>query len=175
MVPVFFIYLKYERRSIIMPRKGKNIYQRKDGRWEGRYIKGRTETGKAVYGYVYALTYEEAKKKRDEAADGMDSEKLKKNVPKRDSAEAVAIVWIYSLKPQIKKSTFCKYHTLIYSYIMDFRFPLLPVWTCLLNKVSIHHSILFPSIFCNNTHSWSLLLYQSCSGTILFLNRERKA
>lgn len=101
-----------------MPRKEKNIYQRKDGRWEGRYIKGRTETGKAVYGYVYALTYEEAKKKRDEAADGMDSEKLKKNVPKRDSAEAVAIVWIYSLKPQIKKSTFCKYHTLIYSYII---------------------------------------------------------
>lgn len=101
-----------------MPRKRKNIYQRKDGRWEGRYIKGRTETGKAVYGYVYALTYEEAKKKRDEAADGMDPEKLKKNVPKRDSAEAVAIEWLYSLKPQIKKSTFCKYHTLIYSYII---------------------------------------------------------
>ena len=63
----------------------------------------------------------------------------------------------------------------IQMYCMDFRFPLLPVWTCLLNKVSIQHSILFPSIFCNNTHSWSLLLYQSCSGTILFLNRERKA
>lgn len=57
-------------------------------------------------------------KKRDEAADGVDPEKLKKNVPKKDSAEAVAIVWIYSLKPQIKKSTFCKYHTLIYSYII---------------------------------------------------------
>lgn len=101
-----------------MPQKGKNIYQRKDGRWEGRYIKGRTEAGKAVYGYVYALTYEEAKKKRDEAADGVDPEKLKKNVPKKDSAEAVAIEWLHSLKPQIKKSTFCKYHTLVYSYII---------------------------------------------------------
>lgn len=101
-----------------MPQKGKNIYQRKDGRWEGRYIKGRTETGKAVYGYVYAHTYEEVTKKRDEAADGVDPEKLKKNVPKKDSAEAVAIEWLYSLKPQIKKSTFCKYHTLIYSYII---------------------------------------------------------
>lgn len=40
-----------------MPRKGENIYKRKDGRWEGRYIKARSKTGKAVYGYVYAPTY----------------------------------------------------------------------------------------------------------------------
>lgn len=33
-----------------MPRKGENIYKRKDGRWEGRYIKARSKTGKAVYG-----------------------------------------------------------------------------------------------------------------------------
>lgn len=118
MVPVFFIYQKNERRLSIMPQKGKNIYQRKDGRWEGRYIKGRTEAGKAVYGYVYAHTYEEVTKKRDEAADGVDPEKLKKNVPKKDSAEAVAIEWLYSLKPQIKQSTFCKYHTSIYCYII---------------------------------------------------------
>lgn len=44
-----------------MPRKGENIYKRKDGRWEGRYIKARSKTGKAVYGYVYAPTYKEAK------------------------------------------------------------------------------------------------------------------
>lgn len=25
----------------LMPRKGENIYKRKDGRWEGRYVKGR--------------------------------------------------------------------------------------------------------------------------------------
>lgn len=49
-----------------MPRKGENIYKRKDGRWEGRYIKARSKTGKAVYGYVYAPTYKEAKRKRSE-------------------------------------------------------------------------------------------------------------
>lgn len=38
-----------------MPRRGENIYKRKDGRWEGRYIRGRTPTGKAEYGYVYAV------------------------------------------------------------------------------------------------------------------------
>ena len=31
-----------------MPRKGENIYKRKDGRWEARYIKERTPEGKAV-------------------------------------------------------------------------------------------------------------------------------
>lgn len=49
-----------------MPRKGENIYKRKDGRWEGRYIKARSKTGKAVYGYVYAPTYKEAKRKRSQ-------------------------------------------------------------------------------------------------------------
>lgn len=39
-----------------MPRKGENIYKRKDGRWEGRYIKSRTPAGKANYGYSITLT-----------------------------------------------------------------------------------------------------------------------
>ena len=46
-----------------MSRKGENIYKRKDGRWEGRYIKARMATGKAKYGYVYAKTYAEVKQK----------------------------------------------------------------------------------------------------------------
>ena len=46
-----------------MPRKGENIYKRKDGRWEGRYIKGRNQNGKALYGYVYAKSYGELKAK----------------------------------------------------------------------------------------------------------------
>lgn len=31
-----------------MARKGENIYKRKDGRWEGRYIKSRSSTGKPI-------------------------------------------------------------------------------------------------------------------------------
>ena len=40
-----------------MPKRGENIYKRKDGRWEGRYIRGRTASGQAEYGYVYADSY----------------------------------------------------------------------------------------------------------------------
>jgi integrase len=40
-----------------MARRGENIYRRKDGRWEGRYMKGRKEDGKPRYGYVYGAGY----------------------------------------------------------------------------------------------------------------------
>lgn len=46
-----------------MSRRGENIYKRKDGRWEGRYIKGRNTNGKIKYGYVYSKTYGETKRK----------------------------------------------------------------------------------------------------------------
>ena len=50
-------------------KEGKNIWQRKDGRWEARYI--RTYDGRrAVYGSVYAATYEDARKKQQAAQPG---------------------------------------------------------------------------------------------------------
>ena len=46
-----------------MPRKGENIYKRKDGRWEGRFIKEYGVNRKALYGYVYGKTYNEVRQK----------------------------------------------------------------------------------------------------------------
>lgn len=46
-----------------MARRGENIYKRKDGRWEGRYIKGRKSCGKIYYGYIYGHKYTEVKDK----------------------------------------------------------------------------------------------------------------
>ena len=40
-----------------MARRGENIRKRKDGRWEGRYIKARTSEGKIQWGYVYGTVY----------------------------------------------------------------------------------------------------------------------
>lgn len=40
-----------------MSRRGENIYKRKDGRYEGRYVIGRTENGKTRFGYVYGQQY----------------------------------------------------------------------------------------------------------------------
>ena len=43
-----------------MARRGENIRKRKDGRWEGRYIKARTSEGKIQWGYVYAAVRQPA-------------------------------------------------------------------------------------------------------------------
>ena len=45
-----------------MARRGENIHKRKDGRWEGRYIKARTPEGKIQWGYVYGMVYAEVKR-----------------------------------------------------------------------------------------------------------------
>lgn len=46
-----------------MARTGENIYKRKDGRWEARYIVSYKENGKAQYKSLYARTYSEVKSK----------------------------------------------------------------------------------------------------------------
>ena len=45
-----------------MARHGENIYKRKDGRYEGRYVIGKTLTGKTRFGYVYARQYSEVRR-----------------------------------------------------------------------------------------------------------------
>lgn len=45
-----------------MARHGENIYKRKDGRYEGRYVIGKTLAGKTRFGYVYARQYSEVRR-----------------------------------------------------------------------------------------------------------------
>ena len=56
-----------------MPRHGENIFKRKDGRWEGRYIFSYNENGKAIYKSVYSRTYSDTKRKLDIAKTGNSS------------------------------------------------------------------------------------------------------
>lgn len=44
-----------------MARHGENIYKRKDGRYEGRYVTGKTSSGKTRFGYIYGYQYAEVK------------------------------------------------------------------------------------------------------------------
>ena len=104
-----------------MPKKGENIYKRKDGRWEGRYIKSRTDTGKIVYGYVYAKTYREVKDKlRESALTG----KVKSTTSTISSASVpntfskIAIDWYENIKSRTKESTRNKYHNILISYVL---------------------------------------------------------
>lgn len=101
-----------------MPRKGENIYKRKDGRWEGRYMKSRTCTGKIVYGYVYAKSYREVKVKLRESALSNSMNKVIPSKVDQNLFSSVAADWFESIKSQTKESTQNKYHNLLASYIL---------------------------------------------------------
>lgn len=56
-----------------MARRGENIFKRKDGRWEARYVSGKNEFGKTRYASVYGKSYREVKEKREKQAAGKNS------------------------------------------------------------------------------------------------------
>lgn len=100
-----------------MSRKGENIYKRKDGRWEGRYIKSKSPSGKTQYGYVYAKTYRDAKEKLRTAFASHSQE----CIPPTTNIiyfSVIASEWLNSTIPQVKESTINKYCNLLQSYIL---------------------------------------------------------
>ena len=101
-----------------MARKGENIYKRKDGRWEGRYIKTRTQSGKVCYGYVYAKTYRETKLK---LAAAMTQEKTELSYNSNSNESPLfgefAQDWLEHISPKIKESSYNKYRNMIALYL----------------------------------------------------------
>jgi len=100
-----------------MARKGENIYKRKDGRWEARYIVGRNAKGHAKYRSVYAWSYLDVKKKRQEAMlklTDMDYE----GQTKAGTIESVATTWIRDSAHKWKESTKCRYQEKLDIYIL---------------------------------------------------------
>ena len=97
-----------------MARKGENIYKRKDGRYEGRYIKQYGIDGKPQWGYVYGKTYAETKGK-------LNIKKVEKATPKARISSEITIYewvekWIYTQR-QIKLSTRMMYFSFLENHI----------------------------------------------------------
>lgn len=103
-----------------MPKKGENIYKRKDGRWEGRYVKSRTLSGKIIYGYVYAKTYRDVKLKLQEMISCSSQLPISsvKSATDTISFAEISAEWFSIIKPHIKESTQNKYRNLLESYIL---------------------------------------------------------
>lgn len=98
-----------------MSKRGENIRKRKDGRWEGRYICGRTESGKAIYHSVYGKTYGEAKEKlqvkRIEANQDMCQDK-------DITFQFILNDWLKNNRIRYKLSTYTKYKYIIDKHIL---------------------------------------------------------
>lgn len=94
-----------------MSRRGENIFKRKDGRWEGRYICGRKLDGTAVYKSVYARCYADCSKKLSLAKSGITS-----------CANPICFaelfdIWLLSRKNAVKLSTYSSYESLFENYL----------------------------------------------------------
>lgn len=101
-----------------MSRTGENIYKRKDGRWEGRYIKGHNGV-RSCYGYTYGRTYKEVKNKLIRAKAEWDSRQIQISGKKSDDVFTdVAAKWLESRESFLKDSTLAKYKNLLRSYIL---------------------------------------------------------
>lgn len=96
-----------------MPRHGENIFKRKDKRWEGRYIYGRAEDGKAIYKSVYAHSYAECQQKLNDFRDRVEISEKKITVSRLFEA------WMESRKNRVKQSTYVNYRTLYENHIRD--------------------------------------------------------
>ena len=94
-----------------MPRQGKNIYQRKDGRWEGRYSKGRID-GKTKYGYVFGKSYEDAEHKLEAARAAAALSGLS-----IISFENAASEWLHLQQAELKASSYSKYANMLRLYL----------------------------------------------------------
>ena len=101
-----------------MPRTGENIYKRKDGRWEGRYIKERTGS-KTSYGYVYGKSYKEVKIRLIQLKAEWEKKRAEeKTLMEDDKFSNIASVWLAISKPLFKESTLVKYKNLLRLYIL---------------------------------------------------------
>ncbi len=97
--------------------KGENIFKRKDGRWEARYMKQREASGKIKYGYCYGKTYKEAKekvtKKKAEVLAGKVIRETKCGSPLAVYCEN----WLSQNKEKLKESTYVKYTNMLNHHI----------------------------------------------------------
>ncbi len=98
-----------------MPRRGENIYKRKDGRWEGRML---NPNGK--YRYFYAKTYREIKEKMKHFQEEHDNGcALESEMPQTVANQFLS--WIEGdVRHQVKASTYESYQYCVQKYIVPF-------------------------------------------------------
>jgi len=100
-----------------MPRRGENIYKRKDGRWEGRYVDFYRNDGKAHYKSIYAKSYGEVKEKLNKLKA---VPKIQRQVTSLISAEQLFLLWLEDKRVQLKESSYAEYHQVIHGHLIPY-------------------------------------------------------
>lgn len=98
-----------------MARRGENIHKRKDGRWEGRYIKARTPDRRICWGYIYGTTYAEVKQRLIHKKSEYGGFQL---IDAHLTFTELAEAWLWSVKCGLKESTYAHYQYTLYKYVL---------------------------------------------------------
>jgi len=102
-----------------MARRERNIYKRKDGRYEARYIRARDENGKPKYHSVYAQSYAKVKIKLNEAK----SKAMQHSAFQTQSKHLVVTElenYLHCIRNQVKESTYCLYQRQFEKHILSY-------------------------------------------------------
>ena len=102
-----------QERSYQMPRRGTNIYKRKDGRWEGR-IPYEHPSHQKKYHSVYGKTYQETKQKMEQERELL---RILNNYEDLE-IKAAAEIWLTDRGPYLKVSTIAAYRNIIETHII---------------------------------------------------------
>lgn len=103
--------------EVIIMAKGENIFKRKDGRWEARYIKGYQLSGKIKYGFCYGKSYREAKEKVAQRKAALVSGAPECGADHRRRFAFYCDEWLRLRKSRVKESTYIKYDTALRRHI----------------------------------------------------------
>ena len=98
-----------------MPKIGENIYLRRDGRWEGRYICARTSDGKAKFRSVYGNSREIVSKKLSYLRK---QQELRLKSCCSMTVRELSAQWLAGCRPDIKFSTYERYRHLLEKHIL---------------------------------------------------------
>ncbi|MCM1135400.1 MAG: site-specific integrase [Clostridium sp.] len=96
-----------------MPRRGTNIYKRKDGRWEGRIKKENAAEGSRKYISVYGKTYREVKCRMEQTKDICTRSDSQAELTLQQAVE----IWMKEMEPYWKQTTYTSYYHLAHKYI----------------------------------------------------------
>lgn len=119
-----------------MARTGENIYKRKDGRWEARYISSYSADGKAKYKYLYARTYSDVKAKLIKAQSSIEFKSETGKHKDEEKYEFWLTEWLRAKRIRIKDSTYIRYRNLISNHILPElgKYPINKIGTPLLES-----------------------------------------
>lgn len=101
-----------------MPKTGRNIYKRKDCRWEGRYIKRRDANDKIIYGSVYGKSYTDVKHQLEIVNTNLAKSNITAKNKRNITLTEVTNQWLLIISLKVKTTTYARYKTTLESHIL---------------------------------------------------------